>query len=79
VAADSMPRQLAFGERESGWREADRAVDRAARRFGAGAVRPAVLVDPALGAPLATAPDQIPDRLPRTVKAVGRSEPKPRR
>ena len=44
VAADSMPRQLAFGERESGWREADRAVDRAARRFGAGAVRPAVLV-----------------------------------
>ena len=40
-------RQLLLGERESGWREADQAVDRAARRFGVGAVRPAALVDPA--------------------------------
>ncbi|MEI2764250.1 MAG: DNA polymerase IV [Dermatophilaceae bacterium] len=33
---------------EHGWRDADRAVDRASARFGAGAVRPAVLVpDPA--------------------------------
>jgi DNA polymerase IV len=78
VPADSLPRQLAFGERESGWREADRAVDRAARRFGAGAVRPAVLVDPALGAALATAPDQIPERLPRPARA-GPVEPKPGR
>ena len=36
-------RQLAFGERPSGWREAEQAVDRIARRFGADAVRPAAL------------------------------------
>ncbi|MFN8078758.1 MAG: DNA polymerase IV [Kineosporiaceae bacterium] len=36
--------QLAFDEREHGWREAERAVDRASARFGAGAVRPASLV-----------------------------------
>ena len=51
-AADQS-RQLLLGERETGWREAERAVDRAARRFGAGAVRPAALVDP--GAPPAGA------------------------
>jgi DNA polymerase-4 len=44
-AADA-PHQLALGERERGWREAEQAVDRAARRFGAGVVRPAALVDP---------------------------------
>jgi DNA polymerase-4 len=44
-AADRAPRQLLLGERETGWREAEEAVDRAARRFGAGAVRPAALVD----------------------------------
>jgi len=37
-------RQLAFDEREHGWREAEQAVDRASARFGAGAVRPASLV-----------------------------------
>lgn len=37
-------RQLALGERERGWREADRAVDRAGSRFGLGAVRPASLL-----------------------------------
>jgi DNA polymerase-4 len=36
-------RQLAFGERPSGWREAEQAVDRIARRFGADSVRPAAL------------------------------------
>ncbi len=36
-------RQLVLGEREHGWSEADRAVDRAGRRFGRGAVRPATL------------------------------------
>ncbi len=40
--------QLAFDERERGWREAEQAVDRADARFGAGAVRPATLVDPAI-------------------------------
>lgn len=43
--AAGQSRQLLLGERPSGWREADQAVDRAARRFGAGAVRPAALVD----------------------------------
>jgi DNA polymerase-4 len=37
-------RQLELGERERGWPEADRAVDRAGRRFGRGAVRPAALL-----------------------------------
>jgi DNA polymerase-4 len=38
--------QLAFGDRPAGWREAEQAMDRIARRFGDGAVRPAALVDP---------------------------------
>jgi DNA polymerase-4 len=42
--AASAPRQLLLGERDSGWREAEQAVDRAALRFGVGAVRPATLV-----------------------------------
>lgn len=44
-AASAQPRQLLLGERDQGWREAEQAVDRAARRFGAGAVRPAALVE----------------------------------
>ena len=44
-AADQV-HQLQLGEREHGWRDAEQAVDRAARRFGAGAVRPATLVTP---------------------------------
>ncbi|MBC2933520.1 DNA polymerase IV [Nocardioides sp. zg-1228] len=39
-----VQRQLVLGEPEHGWAEADRAVDRATRRFGAAAVRPASLV-----------------------------------
>ncbi|WP_338088004.1 DNA polymerase IV [Nocardioides lijunqiniae] len=44
-----MPRervhhQLVLGERERGWADADRAVDRATRRFGTSAVRPASLL-----------------------------------
>ncbi len=42
--AEALAHQLLLGERDSGWREAEQAVDRAARRFGAGAVRPAALV-----------------------------------
>ncbi len=37
-------RQLVLGARDRGWSEADRAVDRAGLRFGAGAVTPASLV-----------------------------------
>jgi DNA polymerase-4 len=42
--AGEVPHQLTFGEREHGWREAEQAMDAAARRFGSGAVRPAALV-----------------------------------
>jgi DNA polymerase-4 len=46
VPATQAARQLLLGERDSGWREADQAVDRASRRFGAGSVRPATLLEP---------------------------------
>ncbi|MEV5411715.1 DNA polymerase IV [Thermopolyspora sp. NPDC052614] len=46
--AETAAHQLGLGERETGWREAERAMDRAARRFGSGAVRPASLVRPAV-------------------------------
>jgi DNA polymerase-4 len=39
-----VQRQLVLGAREHGWSDADRAVDRAALRFGRGAVRPASLI-----------------------------------
>ncbi len=45
--AQEQPRQLLLGERDQGWREAEQAVDRAALRFGAGAVRPAALMQAA--------------------------------
>ncbi len=44
VPRSAVQHQLMLGERERGWREADRAVDRAARRFGSAAVRPASLL-----------------------------------
>jgi DNA polymerase-4 len=44
-AAESA-RQLAFGDRPAGWREAEQAVDRITSRFGTGAVRPAALFLP---------------------------------
>jgi DNA polymerase-4 len=44
--ASSTPRQLALGGGDEEWRAAEQASDRAAARFGSGAVRPAVLVDP---------------------------------
>jgi DNA polymerase-4 len=37
-------RQLVLGERDHGWADADRAVDRATTRFGSTAVRPASLL-----------------------------------
>ncbi|WP_299923811.1 DNA polymerase IV [uncultured Nocardioides sp.] len=43
VPRATVHRQLVLGEPEHGWAEADRAVDRATRRFGAAAVRPASL------------------------------------
>jgi len=44
VDAEDAEEQLLLGAPEHGWRDADAAVDRAARRFGRGAVRPAALV-----------------------------------
>jgi len=44
AAASVTPRQLALGGAGEEWRAAERAVDRAAARFGAGAVLPATLV-----------------------------------
>ena len=44
IDAGSAPQQLELGAREHGRREAELAADRAARRFGAGAVRPATLL-----------------------------------
>ncbi len=46
VDSAEEPRQLVLDERPNGWREAERAVDRATRRFGSGSVLPATLVDP---------------------------------
>jgi DNA polymerase-4 len=45
VPAAAAQSQLALGERPDSWREAERAVDRIAGRFGTDAVRPAALVD----------------------------------
>ena len=45
TAAADATTQLAFDDRPTGWREAERAMDQITQRFGAGAVRPAVLVD----------------------------------
>jgi DNA polymerase-4 len=36
--------QMAFGDRPAGWREAEQAVDKIARKFGDGVIRPAALV-----------------------------------
>ncbi|GLZ10591.1 DNA polymerase IV [Actinomadura sp. NBRC 104425] len=44
VPSDQAVRQPALDEPETGWREAERAVDQVSRRFGSGAVRPAALV-----------------------------------
>jgi DNA polymerase-4 len=44
AAVGGAPRQLTLGERDRGWRDAERAADAAAARFGRGAVRPASLL-----------------------------------
>lgn len=45
VDEDGAVEQLVLGERESGWREAQDAIDRAIKRFGRGSVQPARLVE----------------------------------
>jgi DNA polymerase-4 len=44
VPRGTVQRQLVLGEREHGWSDADRAMDRAVERFGKAAVRPASLL-----------------------------------
>jgi DNA polymerase IV len=44
AVAETSPRQMLLGDRVHGRREAEQAADRAAARFGSGAVRPASLV-----------------------------------
>lgn len=44
VPRQTVHHQFVLGERSPGWREADRAVDLAAQRFGSSAVRPATLL-----------------------------------
>ena len=43
---DVVHHQLVLGAREHGWSDADRAIDRATRRFGATVVHPASLLNP---------------------------------
>ena len=38
--------QLTLGSRERGWRQVDKALDRARQRFGGGALKPARLIEP---------------------------------
>jgi DNA polymerase-4 len=45
VSTDTTPRQLSMGGGGEEWRAAEQAADQAAARFGAGAVRPATLVE----------------------------------
>jgi DNA polymerase-4 len=45
VPAAGANTQLTFDDRRVGWREAERAMDKIASRFGAGTVRPAALVE----------------------------------
>ncbi|MGI8888964.1 MAG: DNA polymerase IV [Nocardioidaceae bacterium] len=44
IDAAAATRQLMLGERQHGWEDAERAVDRAVHRFGGAAVKPATLL-----------------------------------
>jgi DNA polymerase-4 len=65
VPVAGTPRQLEFGVRETGWREAEQAVDRAVERFGKGVVRPAALVD------TGPVPDPVRPRRPAAQRGHG--------
>jgi DNA polymerase IV len=62
VPAARSATQLAFGEPPASWRDAERAVDQIAGRFGPDSVRPAVLVRPGeeAEAPIPAGPDGPP-------------------
>jgi DNA polymerase-4 len=44
VHAEGAPRQMTLGERDHGWRDAERAADAVAARFGSDLVKPASLL-----------------------------------
>ena len=45
LVEDADVKQLTLGERTTGWRQADKAIDRIKGRFGTGSLRPARLVE----------------------------------
>jgi DNA polymerase-4 len=53
VPSSRAATQLALGERPTGWRDAERTLDRITGRFGADSVRPAALVAGQEGEPAA--------------------------
>lgn len=61
TAREGAQRQGVLGEREHGWSDADRAVDRATSRFGSAVVRPASLLHPG---PRNSEPTNLRSRLP---------------
>jgi DNA polymerase-4 len=65
VARGSVCRQLVLGDREHGWSDADRAVDRAVARFGATAVRPASLLSGAASRGASTGGSSPPQPFPQ--------------
>jgi DNA polymerase-4 len=76
VPAGAAARQPAIGEREHGWREAERASDAVAARFGLGTVRPASLLGQS--GERAAGPDEnahVPDKSLRDVGVDGRDAP----
>jgi DNA polymerase-4 len=58
VPASRAATQLAFGQRETGWRDAEQALDRISGRFGADSVRPAALVTGQRQGPVPRPPDE---------------------
>ncbi len=58
VPASRAATQLAFGQRETGWRDAEQALDRISGRFGADSVRPAALVIGQRQGPVPRPPDE---------------------
>jgi DNA polymerase-4 len=63
VPAAGASSQPTLDDRPVGWREAERAVDQIARRFGSSAIRPAALVeDPDRSGPAGGAQPEGPDR-----------------
>jgi len=58
VPASRAATQLAFGQREAGWRDAEQALDRISGRFGADSVRPATLVTGQRPGPVPRPPDE---------------------